>query len=112
MAKTADPPLADLRALGRRCRQGPVMVTWAPPRHPAEPPGHVATVAFAVGRHTGKAVTRNRIRRRLRAALRELGYPVPAGTYLVAARTEVATMNYRELVSDLGQAIDKLTGRR
>ena len=54
-----------LRREGRRARRGPMTVVHLPGA------GDVR-VAFAIGRRVGPAVVRNRLRRRLRAAMREL----------------------------------------
>ena len=64
-------------------------------------------VGFAVGRTVGGAVVRNRIRRRLRAAFRELqrAGALPSGAYLVGATAIVATLPWSALV-------DALTERR
>lgn len=60
----------------------------------------VAGVAFAVGRDVGHAVARNRLRRRLRAAIRDLETELEPGvSYLVGAGREGLTMSYPELVS-------------
>jgi ribonuclease P protein component len=65
----------------------------------ADPP----KVAFAIGRSVGTAVRRNRVRRRLRAILRELAgrpdAPLGAGSYLVTVRPAVTTLSYQELRS-------------
>lgn len=57
-------------------------------------------VAFGVGRKVGHAVTRNKIRRRLRHIMRELddrsGGLVP-GSYLVTVQPAAAEMSYGEL---------------
>ena len=68
-------------------------------------------VAFAVGKSTGGAVLRNRIRRRLRAALRELlvTSDLPAGTYLLGATAAVSQMPWSELLSDLSAGIGEVT---
>jgi RNase P protein component len=54
---------------------------------------------------------RNRVRRRLRAALRELLVDgrLPAGTYLIGATAEVATMPWSALVSLLADAVAEAT---
>jgi ribonuclease P protein component len=90
-----------LREQGRRARRGPITVTWLPPS-----PGDADTpprVAFAINRTTGGAVLRNRIRRRLRAALRELRASgrLPAGTYLVGGQAELAHLPWSALVEQL-----------
>jgi ribonuclease P protein component len=72
-------------------------------------------VAFAIGRKVGPAVVRNRLRRRLRAAMRELDRStggVPTGAYLVTLRPEAARAGYRELHDDLGRAVAALRAGR
>ena len=90
-----------LREEGRRARRGAITVTWLPP-----PPGTEDApprVAFAVSRSLGGAVLRNRIRRRLRAALRELRASgrLPGGTYLVGGQAELARLPWAALVEQL-----------
>jgi ribonuclease P protein component len=97
---------ADLQRRGRRARRGPLTVTWLP--GPADvPPG----AAFAVGRSAGGAVTRNRVRRRLRAALRELQAAgrLPGGSYLVGGSAALAELPWDELVELLGSVIEEVT---
>lgn len=68
-------------------------------------------VAFAVGRRTGTAVTRNRIRRRLRAALQELPTDtLGRGCYLVGADAPAASVPFRDLVGCLEEALAVATG--
>jgi len=63
-----------------------------------EPP----RVAFSVGRSVGNAVTRNRVRRRLRAAVREHAPQLVPGTgYLVRATPGASERSYRELSDTL-----------
>jgi RNase P protein component len=54
---------------------------------------------------------RNRVRRRLRAALRQLLVEdrLPAGTYLLGAQAEVATMPWSALVSQVADAVAEAT---
>jgi ribonuclease P protein component len=98
-----------LRRDGRRARSGAIAVTWlpAPPEQPATPP----RAAFAVTRPSGGAVVRNRIRRRLRAALRELhaAGSLPDGTYLLSAGPEARTLPWPDLVARLSEAIASAT---
>jgi ribonuclease P protein component len=96
----------ELRRHGRRARRGPVTVTWLADG-PTQP-----RAGFVVGKAAGGAVVRNRIKRRLRAGLRELqaGDRLPLGTYLVAAGPEAASMPWSALVSELTEAVTAATG--
>lgn len=63
-----------------------------------EPP----RVAFAIGRPVGSAVVRNRVRRRLRAALAASPELLRSGcSYLVAARPAAATLSCDDLTTTL-----------
>jgi ribonuclease P protein component len=63
-------------------------------------------VAYAVGRRTGNAVVRNRLRRRLRAAVHEHGDLLAPGTaYLVGAEPSAATMSFAALSEALARAL-------
>jgi ribonuclease P protein component len=86
---------ATLRALaaGRRHRRGALAVTVVP-TVAGDPP----RVAYAVGRGVGGAVRRNRVRRRLRAAVAaEAAALQPGHAYLVSATTTAADHTWREL---------------
>lgn len=98
-----------LRRRGRRGRRGALTVTYLAPDETATP--CPPRVAFAVGKATGGAVVRNRVRRRLRAALRELLVDgrLPPGTYLLGATAVVAQMPWSELLSSLSAALDEVT---
>jgi ribonuclease P protein component len=98
---------AALRHEGRRVRKGTVTVTWVP-GDPAEPP----RVAYAIGRRAGGAVVRNRIRRRLRAIIREVGAELVPGAYLVGAGADAATLPYGELRTTVSEALRAVTARR
>ena len=90
-----------LRREGRRARRGPMTVVHLP--GPDE-----VRLAFAIGRKVGPAVVRNRLRRRLRAAARDLDRStggLPTGAYLIMLRPEAAGLSYRDLRDDLGRAI-------
>jgi ribonuclease P protein component len=95
----------DLRRHGRRVRRGPLTVTWLP-----GPDDRPPQAAYAVGR-PGGSVTRNRVRRRLRAALRELqaAERLPSGTYLVGGSAALADLPWTELLELLRSAVDEVT---
>lgn len=85
---------ARVRGRGRRT-QTPRLAVYSLRRREGPP-----RVGLVVGRAVGGAVERNRLRRRLRAALRELpweGYR----DLVVVARAESASAAYRDLVADL-----------
>jgi ribonuclease P protein component len=63
--------------------------------------------AYGVGRKVGPAVVRNRVRRRLRCAAREIARDqggLPSGAYLVTVRPGAVTLDYPELRRSLGDA--------
>ena len=97
-----------LRQRGQRARRGPLTVTWlAPsPGEPVTPP----RVGFAVGKTVGGAVLRNRVRRRLRAALRQLAQEqrLPAGTYLLGGSASLASLPWSDLVDLVAATIDEV----
>lgn len=84
-----------LRGSGSRASSGPVSVLrFASDGAPA--------IGFAIGTSAGGAVVRNRIRRRLAAAARELTW---AGPMVVSARTGAASLPFAELRGHLEQAM-------
>ena len=95
----------ELRRSGHRARRGPISLTWLPadPARPAIPP----RIAFAVGKAAGGAVQRNRIRRRLRAAMRSLHQQgrLPGGTYLISAQPAVLQLPWADLLELVDTAI-------
>jgi ribonuclease P protein component len=62
--------------------------------------GPQSRVGFAVGKRIGTAVVRNRVKRRLRAAIASLPL-APGWDLVVAARPAAATQDYRTLRSAL-----------
>jgi ribonuclease P protein component len=83
-------------ARAERHARGPVTVRFVPGESEAPP-----RVAYAVG-GVGNAVVRNRLRRRLRAAVAGAEADLVAGgAYLVSARREALTMPFDALVEAL-----------
>ena len=91
----------ELRKSGRRSRYGPVSVVFMPDG------GERPRVAYAVGRRVGSAVTRNRLRRRMRAIVRgiELAEGLRAGAYLVVPRPETSELDHESLTKALREAM-------
>ena len=88
---------ATFRALSRpdgRAQKGAVAVAFS--GHAPEVAG-VPLVAYAVGKRHGGAVERNRLRRRLRAAVRASGRELTVGAYLVRAAPAAAELDFEEL---------------
>jgi len=96
-----------LRRSGRRSRRGEITVTYAPAgeqRHPC--------VAYAVGRRVGGAVTRNRLRRRLRAAVAAGPGTLRPGAYLVAAGRGAVELPFEELRAHVTTAMTSASEER
>ncbi len=69
-------------------------------------------VGFVVSRRVGPAVVRNRVKRRLRALLRERVDAVPPGTHLVVrAHPSAAQATSAELADDLDSALSTVARR-
>ncbi|MGH9918107.1 MAG: ribonuclease P protein component [Nitrososphaerales archaeon] len=96
-----------LRTRANKARFGPVSVAF----HRADADGRSEVrVAYAVGTRVGRAVQRNRLRRRLRAAVGDLK-GLEQGAYLVSAGREAAGMRYGELKGALGHAMAQASER-
>ena len=78
-------------------------VTWVPGE-----PDAPTRVAYTVGRKVGGAVVRNRVRRRLRAVVREARELLRPGAYLIGAAPEAAPMPYGELRAAACEALNAL----
>ena len=95
----------ELRRRGRRARGGGLTVTWLPV--PGDDPPRVA---YAIGRTVGNAVTRNRLRRRLRSVVAEVATELRPGTYLIGADPSAATLDHGDLRRTLCTVLSKLPG--
>jgi len=58
-------------------------------------------VAYAIPRRTGGAVVRNRLRRRLRAAVDEVADDMAPGAYLISPDAAAINMDFKELIDSL-----------
>lgn len=78
-------------------------------RHSPQPPA--ARVGFTVSRKVGKAVVRNRARRRLRAAAAAVlpGTARPGWDYVLIGRQETNAQVFAAMVADLRRAVDRLS---
>ena len=74
-------------------------------RHLADQDCNPARVAFAIGRQHGSAVRRNRIRRRLRAALSSPEVHLPPGLHLLGWRHRGDEPGFQDLVDDVELAV-------
>jgi ribonuclease P protein component len=115
--RTGALPLVTLkrRAAFQRIRKG---ARWAGPafvleaRMRGERDGAMSSprFGFTVTRQVGKAVERNRIRRRLKAAVRNLqkDHARPDFDYVLIARRFALEQAYAALVADLETALDRV----
>ncbi len=62
-------------------------------------------MGIVVSKKVGKAVTRNRVRRRLREIIRRMH--LPSADLMIVARPEAAEADHRALAHDLIRALDR-----
>lgn len=88
-----------VRREGRRSRRGPLTMTvlLGGPTDPVR-------VGYVIGRRVGGAVTRNRVRRRLRAIVRSV--KLAPGSYLIGAAPAAVTTSFAELDATLRRLLD------
>jgi ribonuclease P protein component len=77
---------------------------------PGVPPAPSARVGFTASRKVGGAVTRNRARRRLKAAVAALMplHAAPGHDYVLIARAATARRPYADLIDDLETGLRRL----
>lgn len=104
---------ADYKAVagGRRvARPGFVLQALRIPGDETERP---ARVGFTVTRKIGNAVVRNRIRRRLKAAVDAVGGNLETATdYVLVGRRAALTLQFERLVTDLETGLAALSRNR
>lgn len=90
---------------GQRIRRSALWCTWCP-----DPDSTATCVAFAFSRAFGPAVRRNRVRRRLRAILRELDreHPLPPGLLMIGGRSQLDEHTFDQLRTELASLIDQI----
>lgn len=92
----------------------PGLILQVRPRHGDETAGESAgedmRVGFTASRKVGNAVARNRARRRLRAAARQVlrASAKPGHDYVIIARQATLSRAFADLVGDLELAVRKL----
>jgi ribonuclease P protein component len=92
-----------LRREGTRVRIEPLWCSFVPDPDLVPP-----RVAFAIGRASGSAVHRNRLRRRLRALLRDR--PLPGGLYLIGTSAGGTELTFVELTARIDRLVRLVTG--
>jgi len=89
---------------GRRLRRGPLSLAVLRAVDPVDPVP--PRLAFAVGRRVGPAVTRNRVRRRLRAAVeRHRSRLEPGCAYLLGASPAAAQASFNQLEAAVSELL-------
>lgn len=89
-------------ARARPWRRGPITIRVVRTHGENDPP----RVAYAIGRKSGNAVVRNRLRRRLRSAMSDTrGILKPGHSYLVSASSGAAGLTYSDLVFRVSEAV-------
>ncbi len=90
---------------GTRIRRSALWCIWCP-----DPDSTATSIAFAINRACGPAVTRNRLRRRLRSILRELdrSEATPPALLLIGIRPEAIELTFDQLRSEMTAVIEQI----
>jgi len=104
---------ADVLRRGRRVTRGPLVLHAVRSTSlPTDRSGEVGPrVGFVISGKVGDAVRRNRLRRRLRHALRNRLAELPPGDLVVRVRPGAAELSYAELDRLLDDGLTTLAGR-
>lgn len=94
---------ARMRVEGKRVRSGSLWCSVI-----LDPSLPAPKVAYAIGKRSGSAVARNRIRRRLRPLMVANSSQLPRGYFLVGADAEAATKSATDLNSEVAQLVKRL----
>lgn len=96
---------------GARCAR-PAFVLEGKRRADSSASGDVARFGFTVSKKVGGAVERNRIKRRLKAAVRDVvrKHARADFDYVLIARRSAIDSSFAVLVSDLVKALDRVNG--
>jgi ribonuclease P protein component len=85
-----------------------VRATFVPA--PADQPGLFPQVGYAIGRNCGNAVTRNTLRRRMRAIVQSSASSLPRGTYLLRAEATATEVPPADLAGHVQAALAQAAG--
>ena len=94
---------------GKRVRRSALWCSWCP-----DPDSTATSVAFAITRAYGPAVTRNRLRRRLRSILRELDRsdPLPPILLMIGPRPSTIELTFDQLRQELTALIEQIRSQQ
>ncbi|MGH9079220.1 MAG: ribonuclease P protein component [Acidimicrobiales bacterium] len=96
-----------LRQSPHRGRSGPIAVGYVENKS-----WSASQFSYAISRAVGTAVTRNQLRRRLRAAVADTASSLPIGAYLVRAGPGAPRLGFDELKVAMGRALERAIAGR